>query len=445
MQTQINYNDKNPCHLYYDINIINNDKTGTSPSAPIVFNDTRSDVILKNPSEYFLSVNRFTVDTPSLPLFVPIIETYADVLNNDINTTIYKIGISRGGAVIDQEGDFFPIKFIPQNKIASPPSLDSVRANNIQEYYYLNSFEGFIDLINTSTANYLGNVSTRGGNLLASSNISIPQWSLDTSTNRASIYFPQNGNLSNVNVSGWGGNYALTGNTNNYYLYLNAPLYNLFSSFNAEYVQNLPLTNTTRDNNGWYRLNINPVNSFNSLVSSTINKISPENNNLIGLKSVPASSLPLRNLNFYPSDRVTYFSVLTQDYATTPLWSPVQAIVFTTALMPVTNELTGIPNVFNDNFNGFNNGGNNRNVSPVLTDIEIPLTRGDEFKPTIYYVPSSEYRLTDLQSNTPINSIQISAFWRDNYGRLHPLLLNAGCTATLKLMFRKKIFNLPSI
>jgi len=445
MQTQVNFNDKTPCHLYYDINIINNDKTGTSPAAPIVFNDTRSDTILQNPSEYFLSVNRFTVDTPSLPLFVPLIETFADVPNNDVNTTIYKIGISRGGAVLSQAGDFFPIKFVPQNKTLPKPSIPSVRENNIQDYYYMNSFDGFIDLINASTQNYLGNVSTVGGNLLAMSNVSIPQWTFDKNTNKASIYFPQNSAITTPSASGWGGNYDLTGNQNNYYLYLNAPLYNLFSSFNAAYVQYLPLDNSTSDNNGWYRLNINPFNKYSPLVSSTITESSPDYNNLLGFNTIFGQTFPLRNLNFYPAARVTYFSVLSQDYATTPLWNPVQAIVFTTALMPIANELTGLPNVFNDNFNGFNSGGNNRNFTPILTDVEIPLTRGDEFKPTIYYAPTSEYRLSDLQSNTPINSIQISVFWRDNYGRLHPLLLNAGCTATLKLMFRKKIFNLPRI
>jgi hypothetical protein len=68
--------------------------------------------------------------------------------------------------------------------------------------------------------------------------------------------------------------------------------------------------------------------------------------------------------------------------------------------------------------------------------------RGDESKPSIQYSPQGEYRLIDLQSNAPINNIEISVFWRDQYGILHPFVLEPGCFSSLKILFRKKIFNL---
>ena len=430
LQSNVNFN-TTPTHVYYDINIINNDKTGSSPPAPVVFNDTRSDVIIRNPSEYFLSVNRFTLDTPSLPLFVPIIETFA---GTGYDTTIYKIGYGYGAnsTVVNKT---FPILFTPQNLTIPPPTVDSVRKNNIQEYFYVNSFQYFIDLINSSSANFMaGNVG----------NDRIPFWTFNKETNKASILFPQ---PNPTTVQAWGGDYDSTGTslTDPHFLYLNGPLYNLFSSFQANYVGSInvavgPEYPNGIDDSGWYRLTINPANGTSVYTGAIL----PPTSNLLGVNTVPKTNFPYINTSFYNTS-TTNFTVLEQDYPTTPLWVPVQAIVFTAALMPIFNELTGVPNVFNDNFNGFNSGGNNRNASPILTDVEVPLTRGDEYKPNIYYLPQPEYRLIDLQSNMPVNSIQISIFWKDNYGSLHPLLLNAGCCATLKLMFRKKTFNVPSI
>jgi hypothetical protein len=109
--------------------------------------------------------------------------------------------------------------------------------------------------------------------------------------------------------------------------------------------------------------------------------------------------------------------------------------------MPITNELVATPAVFNSNL-ALDNDDANNNFSPIITDLEVPLTRGDETKPTVNYSPQAEYRLIDLQSNSPINSIEISIFWKDAYGGIHQFLLEPGCSASLKILFRKKIYNL---
>jgi len=435
LQTQVNFNDSSPVHTYYDINILNNDKLGQRESVPIVFTDTRTDVIIKNPSEYFLSVNNFTVDTPSLPLFVPLIDTITSLVGN--YNTIYKIAIRLGKTAVTGTPPLvtptivFPIKFSPQDLTVPPPSINSVKANNIQDYFYLYSYQWFIDCINSSIINAINNANIGDSY--------IPQFSIDKE-NIASINFPQTAGFTR-----WGGNYETDTGSVNYFMFMNAPLYNLFSSFNATYVEKIPLGGTGNPQNvdGWYLININPPEQ-GALPTPPL-LVNPNVSNLLGSHSVVASTaFPNRNTTVYPSATITDFSVITQDYPTTPLWNPVQNIVVTTALMPIANELTGVPNIFND-LNDNLGGNNNRNISPILCSIDIPMVRGDETKPVINYTPIVEYKLTDLNSNIPVNSIQISVFWKDNYNTLHPLLLDAGCTATLKLMFRKKIFNLSSI
>lgn len=441
LQTQTNFN-STPTHIYYDINVINNDKIGSGVSVPVIFTETRNDVILKNPSEYFMTVTRFTLDTPSLPLFCPLIETSSLSEEGNINKTIYKLAYGLGKNAPNyatERNRVVSVKFKPQDLTAQVPTYAQVQENNIRDYYYISNYQAFIDMINASfLSEVAGNISTDR----------LPFWTFNKASNLASIIFPQLTGLTDSALPIWGGDYETSTSDSQYYLYLNAPLYNLFCSFQAEYVEKISVQLSPGiykdDNSGWYRLTINPANKS----SAYTDVILPNYSNVLGINTIGKDvGFPFHNNSFY-NNAVDSFTLFEQDYPTTPLWNPVQAIVFTTALMPIQNELIASPQIYNDtNLSSqiSNTSGNNRNFAPVLTDIEVPLTRGDETKPTIYYAPTAEYRLTDLQSNNPINNIQVTISWRDNYGTLHPFLLDAGCTSTLKILFRKKIFNLPSL
>ena len=78
----------------------------------------------------------------------------------------------------------------------------------------------------------------------------------------------------------------------------------------------------------------------------------------------------------------------------------------------------------------------------MLTDFVIPFTTGVEAtNQQIYYIPTSEYRLIDLLGNNNLNELTISVFWRDKYGGLHPMTLDAGAAASMLIMLRKKKYN----
>ena len=59
--------------LYYDIMLSNLNST-TSASPIITFNETRSNPFVYCPENYFLSIIRFSLDTCSLPIWVPTIQ-----------------------------------------------------------------------------------------------------------------------------------------------------------------------------------------------------------------------------------------------------------------------------------------------------------------------------------------------------------------------------------
>jgi hypothetical protein len=183
-------------------------------------------------------------------------------------------------------------------------------------------------------------------------------------------------------------------------IYSNAPCYTLFGSFQAIY---LGYSNIINGKNFQY-------------VVKNIN-----NTNLLNLPTYNA-------IQMY------------QEGSTTALWNPVQSLVFTTALLPVIPEMISVPKVFNADSNLFNTG-NNSNIQPMMTDFIVNYSPSNTYRPNVVYTPSGEYRLIDLYGQTPLNSIEMSVFWKDNFGGMHPFYLNSGCSASIKLLFRRKDYN----
>jgi hypothetical protein len=121
------------------------------------------------------------------------------------------------------------------------------------------------------------------------------------------------------------------------------------------------------------------------------------------------------------------------------LANPVQSIVFTTSLLPVSSSLTAIPQIIGVP-QGIINGINN-NFTLMLTDFQV---QDGHYTPSVNYTPTAEYRLIDLFGNNPISSVDLQVYWTDVFGGMHPLLLDAQCSCTIKLLFRRKQFNLTN-
>ncbi len=414
-----NYN-TDPYHIYYDLQIQNNDTSGINESIPVRFEETRNSTILANPSQYFLSIVRFFVDTPVLPLIVPQVETNP-ALNpmSDPALTIYDFCIvpTDGSVPTPVIGHVY---YQSTDTTLTPPAVNK---NSISDpYYYTYQYQDFIDMINNSIAQYVRiNYPT----------IPPPFLAIDSITNLLRWYLPQN------NANPWTYGPAVP-TKKTYEIYVNSPFFALLSSFQFQYVNQIPGVNEF----GWYKLIINPSENA-TIATSNFNSIA----GMLGLEYVPLTVFTKLNTSVYGNAPVApittttdNFQVIQQKYPSTPAWSPITSLVFTTALMPINNELIGKPVIVNSN-PLLDSDLPNNNFSAVLTDLEVQLTRGDEYKPNVYYSPTAEYRLIDLQSNSPINSIQISIAWKDVYGVSHPLLLEPGTGASMKIMFRRKDFN----
>lgn len=217
-----------------------------------------------------------------------------------------------------------------------------------------------------------------------------------------------------------------------YCLFMNEPLYNLFSSFNGVYYGS----------------------DFVSINTALLNA-SPFPSPFVAER---ASYFPdLFNYYIQPviydSADVTYVSptlsyVATRsEYSPIPMWLPIQSIQFTSSLACVMPSFTNVEIPFN-----VSNASTlprtcleNNQVSNKITDIQVALTTGFEYKPTISYTPRGEYRFIQLLGNLPLYLIDFSISWITKYGQVVPFRLGAQCSSSLKLLFQRKRVNLRNI
>lgn len=373
LQTRGKLNLDSPTHIYYDLDVINNDTTGNNAPQQLTFTETRNSPYLSCPSNYFLTVARFQLMTPSLPIFIP----QAQIGQTDINKTIYSFTLTYG---IKEQQEY--VVYVPSDSSQTLPSPPIDFQDIETAYYFVYCYQQWVDMLNTTLQTAWTNLNTQ---------VVLP------SPNAPFFEFDPIGQVMILNADA-----AAYANTliTPIKIYANSPCFTLLSSFPALYNGYSNIINGKN-----FQFVVKSINGTNELI----------------LPSYTA-------LQMY------------QEGSTTALWNPIQKLVFTTGLLPVVPELVSVPRVFNSNSVLFNNG-NNANVQPIITDFVVPYSPSNTYKPNVEYTPSAEYRLMDLYGDSPLSSIQISVYWSDVFGGMHPFYLNSGCSGSIKLLFRRKDYN----
>jgi len=122
-------------------------------------------------------------------------------------------------------------------------------------------------------------------------------------------------------------------------------------------------------------------------------------------------------------------------------WNPVNSIVFTSNTLPIVPSQTSPAKLYNSQSNGLTSSGL-ANIINILSDFEIPISATNQYRSEISYVPQGEYRLIDMNSNHDIFRIDLNCYWKTKFGELIPMLLEPGCGASIKLLFRDRRFYL---
>ena len=375
-------NDVNPSKIYYDIQITNIENSSTQP--PILyFNESRNIPFINVPEDYYMSIIRFTLDTQTLPIFIPTIQT--NLLLNptlNLNKTIYSFQFSYGGF---NSGEIF-IEWSPQNSFLEIPPLVTSGNISVQDittgYYDCYTFEYFINLINQQMETAFNAFKASVVGFPVDAVYPIIAW--DGSQNIARIILEKS---------------FLNSNPTPIFLFFNSALYNLFGSFNA--VRN----GYTITNGKNFQILVIDYGGFNSYQLTDF---------ITG---------------------VTYDVIeIIQEYSTISAWSPISSIVFTSNTMPIVSNQLSKPTVFVEG-SSLGNYGNNSNFQQVITDL---VTDTGFYKPSITYNPTAEYRLISMSGNQPLTNVDISVFFKTRVGQLVPFRLGSGGTCTLKILFTKK-------
>ena len=365
-------------HVYLDLDIINNDQYSNDDPPVLRFEETRNSPFLDgDSSEYYVSIIRFSIQTGN-ELPIFIPRIETGLNQMNINKTVYSVSIEHGTHI----STVF-LSWIPWNN-AKPPTPPILKQDLSTRYYYMNNFTQFVEMVNNA--------------LLAA-------WAITGSTIRNAPFMDFDPQSSRFNING-DISYFVNGTTK---LYFNTRLFELLSSFPARFIQNLGELN--------YRIEFN-------------------NNNNINVKPIftPAPS--------GQCNRVLYSALqIFQEVSTISLFNPVASIVFTSSLLPIKATNTSPPKSFNDNNTNLTGGGNNANLTSILTDFEIGVSEVNQYRPNINYVASGVYRLIDLNSMLNLNRVDLRVFWKSQYGDLIDFHLQPGMSAHLKLLFRHKRFN----
>lgn len=387
-QLNIKKNDIAPDNIYFDLTSTNFQSSTIAPT-PFYFNEQRSNPIIMNPEDYMMSIIRFTVDSGTLPVFIPSIVPNG----TDKDETIYTTTISWQG----ENGEYSSqasVIWSPQDTSAQVPIAPSASPTKVQDnttgYYNCYSYQYFCYLVLVALREAFADMQAQAldaGEDLPSNQPPIINW--DSTANRGVIYADELGyDINKLDTP----NQPIR-------IYFNAPLYALFSSFPARYMgYNVPLGKN-------YALLIANVGSTN------LQTIVPE-----------APALQYNAI------------VFNQEWSTTSSWSPITALVFTSNTLPINTSQVSQPLVYN---NGVltNNGGNNGAVANIITDI---VSDSGLYAPNLVYIPQAQYRYITLYGNQPLSNLDISIYYRLKTGELVPFRLQSGGCVTMKIVFVKK-------
>lgn len=207
-------------NIYFDVLLTNNIQNSTGP-IPAYYNVSRTSPLLSDTTGYSLSIIRFTLDTPYLPVFSPQIQSN----QSDVNLTTYSITMSytnnSNQTVYYQQY----MEYIPQDKSASIPTAPSNNLyglqNNSTGYYWVYNYQYLCYLVNNTFQQCLNGLITSANN----ASITLP-----TYTDYPNMTLDVKSQLATINITD---NYGI--NQGQILIYFNNALYELFNSFPATY------------------------------------------------------------------------------------------------------------------------------------------------------------------------------------------------------------------
>ena len=360
----------NDDRIYYNISI--KGEKGTSIAS---YQEDRTKAILENPSDYYLTISRFSIPAIDIPIFI------ADIEPNqpDRDLTRYIFSIKYNGFTYS-----IPVTWETQSLLAPipPPPIPKQVVNST--YYFCFTYTRAIQLINNALLN---------------------AWQI--------------AKVADTNV----GNYAP------YFFYdVNTQKISLVT----EYAYSQPGGPEVRANRYAFEkffigFNVSLDSQTNAEYSFKIENNQGTNYYYPAGFTVPAPTTPTVPPTALVNPTPSHFLIQSQNWRSLSTWASLIDIVFLTGTIPITYEYTQSAGSQGD-----------AQFTPILTDFEPYLNDAGDGRSVFSYFPQGPYRLINLNSNTPLKRFDFQIYWKDKLGRLFPLTIPEDQVANVKFLFIKK-------
>ena len=421
-----------PDYVYYNGTIINNSTKTNHPSddPEAEFQDSRQTPLVKDASNYLVSVENFTMNggPKTLPLLIPIIASPS----TNINRTVYTVsfGVQYGGTFMVQT---VPIDWVPENQTSYTvvPTTASVQLDS--DYYYCYTYTHWLQLVNTALKQAW---TIAGGGV--DFGTQCPWFEYDETTGLFSINEdsktcmipygtalppPYNNATASTGTGYAAGEYSFVG--------MNVNLDNLLSNFNST---------SYGDGTAWGTATLPEVVIDMGLNNTELKSSVGDSPVGVSLRSLPKTSIfQLANPFTYTPIADAFFVRLVQDFISTGgNWSPIASFVLGTTKVHVRNESMANPIRLGE----ANIGGqtaSSGSFQKVLVEVPINATKADYWKGFIFYEPVIPTFSSLDPSHEGITDVDINIYWRNRLtNALIPMRLPNQGSVSFRLLFKKK-------
>ncbi len=366
--------------VYYNVAIPHDDSQGIGPS-PAIFQTDFTQALLRNPTEWYVTIIRFTVPSQIIPIFIPEIVPFP---NTNPNLTVYTVTLSYNG--VDSTQNIIFQTTLPIFPTPPGPSADHPLQYDTP-YYYIYSYQEWIDDINRAIATAFAALPGKPVGALA------PYFIFDSTTLLISLvaqrafYDEALGGLGPIR------------------LYINIQLLPFLDA-----IEGLLLS-----------YDVNDPKNFQFLIKDNKNN----------WYNPPYVCGPTGSCCICPPD----YYIMTQEYDVLTDWNTLLNVQFVSTLLGTTLEY--VPIASNNNTLGTANQQTLNGVG-VLTDFEPILELGPEARTQIQYFQNGPYRLINLNSTEPLHKFDLKVYWVDKFGKQRLLYLTHHAVLTVKFLFIRK-------
>ena len=482
-------------YVYYNATIINNTvaTTQTTDDPQVYFQDTRQYPLIKDTSQYVVSVDNITLNgaQKTLPILIPQI-----AVGTDVNLTIYTVTfgltlgstVGSGTATSSATTTFLatvPLTWIPENQatFTATPASATPRQSEIP-YYYLYSYSHWCDIMNNALTTAWKTVMYKANLTVGTGGTRCPYFEYDPNTGLFSLvqdaltswipygtqpsppgstssasqgvtditqpfgpFFPTNTYYGQGMGTGTGTGTGTTVGSCAYgasefsFVGYNSNLEGLITNFDTIYFGGNSKAISTTSTTAYSYVQATSTTTAPSSVSwttgTTLNTYYPEN--IVNVIPISTSIFTMTPPWSSASSPLIYYFRETQDFVSTgSLWSPVASMVLTTSQIPVRLEANANPVQI-----GASNSGGATGLSgasqKVLLETPIDAVTADLWRGWIMYKPLTPLFSALDPSEGGLTNIDLRLGWRNRLtNEVIPALLYNSGTVSFRLRFVKK-------